>query len=195
MGGCCCSTRNSHMNGTPTYYYCPIAMEERMTSEINSGSSSMLLNAGHDLNLDFSIPNTYRSPPTPLPYDVVLKYPQQKDPNSAKERICGCSLKTTSAVKSVGELDRKSQDSGPPRKLEHSKSKGTSTTTPVTEEDQDVCPICLEEYDSVHPEIITKCKHHFHLACLLEWTERSDVCPICDKVCSNKLQEMIFELH
>lgn len=116
-----------------------------MTSEINSGSSSMLLNAGHDhLNLDFSIPSTYRSPPIPLPYDVVLTYPHQKDPNSAKERICECSLKTTSAVKSVGELDRKSQESGPPGKLEHSKSKGNSMTTPVTEEDQDDCPICLE---------------------------------------------------
>lgn len=188
MGGCCCSTRNSHLNGTPAYYYCPLAIEERESSEIRSGSASMLLNSGHDLNLDLSIPNTYRSPPTPLPYDVVLKYPQQKDLSTVKETICGCSFK--SAMKSVGELDSKSQDSpllgGPPGKLEHSKSKGNATT-PVVEE-EDVCPICLEEYDSIYPEIITKCKHHFHLACLLEWTERSDACPICDK-------EMIFELH
>lgn len=134
-------------------------------------------------------------------------------------------------MKTVGELDSKFQDSpllgGPPRKLEHSKSKGNNTPIPIAEE-EDVCPICLEgelnqapifciiflftyqflwtwikstvhvwhcicyvEYDSTHPEIITKCKHHFHLACLLEWTERSDACPICDKVCSNKLRAWI----
>ncbi|XP_022147277.1 probable E3 ubiquitin-protein ligase RHB1A [Momordica charantia] len=190
MGGCCCSTRKSHVNGTPVYYYCPLAMEERESSEIRSGSASMLLNAGHDSDLDLSIPNTYRAPPTPLPYDMVFRCPQSKDFNSIKETICGCSFKTSPAAKIVGEPDNKSQDSpllgGPPRKLEHSKLKGNNTPTLVAEE-EDACPICLEEYDSEHPESITKCKHHFHLACLLEWTERSDACPICD-------EEMIFEL-
>lgn len=187
MGGCCCSTRKS--DGTPAYYYCPLSMEGRESSEIHGGSASVLLGAGHDLNLDLSIPNTYRAPPTPLPYDAALKCPQPKDLNSFKETKCGCSFKTSSALKIVGELDCKFQDSpllvGPPRKLDHSKSKG-NTPTPVTEE-EDVCPICLEEYGSEHPEIITQCKHHFHLACLLEWTERSNACPICDK-------ETIFEL-
>ncbi|XP_038877927.1 uncharacterized protein LOC120070145 [Benincasa hispida] len=77
MGGCCCSTRNSHLNGTPAYYYCPLAMEERESSEIHSGSASMLLNAGHDLNLDLSIPNTYRSPPTPVSYTHLDVYKRQ----------------------------------------------------------------------------------------------------------------------
>lgn len=122
-------------------------MEEHESSEIHSRSASMLFNAGHDLDLDSSIPNTYRSPPTPLPYDVVLRCPQTKDLNSFKETICGCSFKTSPAVKTVGELDSKFQDSpllgATPRRLEHSKSKGNNTPTSVTEE-EDVCPICLE---------------------------------------------------
>ncbi|KAG0448935.1 hypothetical protein HPP92_027559 [Vanilla planifolia] len=54
-------------------------------------------------------------------------------------------------------------------------------TTPFTE-DEDVCPTCLEEYDAENPRIITKCKHHFHLSCILEWLERSNTCAICDKI-------------
>uniref|UniRef100_A0A0D6QYI0 RING-type E3 ubiquitin transferase n=1 Tax=Araucaria cunninghamii TaxID=56994 RepID=A0A0D6QYI0_ARACU len=53
------------------------------------------------------------------------------------------------------------------------------------EDEEDVCPTCLEEYDEENPKIITKCDHHFHLACILEWMERSETCPICD-------QQMIF---
>jgi len=42
------------------------------------------------------------------------------------------------------------------------------------------------EYDDENPKITTKCEHHFHLACILEWMERSDSCPVCDKVCPNE---------
>ncbi|MCD7471340.1 hypothetical protein HAX54_011688 [Datura stramonium] len=42
---------------------------------------------------------------------------------------------------------------------------------------QEECPICLEEYDAENPKMSTKCEHHFHLSCILEWMERSDTCP------------------
>ncbi|KAL0727212.1 hypothetical protein Bca4012_023305 [Brassica carinata] len=45
----------------------------------------------------------------------------------------------------------------------------------------DECPICLEEYDIDNPKLLTKCGHDFHLACILEWMERSEACPVCDK--------------
>ena len=38
------------------------------------------------------------------------------------------------------------------------------------------------EYDVENPRDLTKCEHHFHLSCILEWMERSDSCPICDQV-------------
>jgi len=46
----------------------------------------------------------------------------------------------------------------------------------------DVCPTCLEIYDCDNPMIMTQCKHHFHLACIYEWLERSQLCPVCSKV-------------
>lgn len=40
----------------------------------------------------------------------------------------------------------------------------------------------VAEYSIENPKIVTKCEHHFHLACILEWMERSDTCPVCDQV-------------
>lgn len=51
----------------------------------------------------------------------------------------------------------------------------------ILPEDEDNCPICLEEYDKENPRIDTICEHHYHLCCILEWMERSDNCPMCDK--------------
>ncbi|KAL5547059.1 hypothetical protein UlMin_006746 [Ulmus minor] len=53
----------------------------------------------------------------------------------------------------------------------------------LTTEEEDACPIYLEEYDVENPKLMTKCEHHFHLACILEWMERSETCPVCDQVC------------
>lgn len=41
---------------------------------------------------------------------------------------------------------------------------------------------CFAEYDVDNPRIVSKCNHHFHLSCILEWMERSQTCPICDQV-------------
>ncbi|CAI9266350.1 unnamed protein product [Lactuca saligna] len=56
----------------------------------------------------------------------------------------------------------------------------------ISVDDEDVCPICLEEYTSENPRIITKCAHHYHLSCIYEWNERSKTCPVCSKL-------MVFE--
>ncbi|KAL3692174.1 hypothetical protein R1sor_005825 [Riccia sorocarpa] len=45
--------------------------------------------------------------------------------------------------------------------------------------EDDICPTCLEGYDKENPRIITDCGHHFHLACIYEWAERSKHCPVC----------------
>ncbi|EEF50719.1 protein binding protein, putative [Ricinus communis] len=49
-------------------------------------------------------------------------------------------------------------------------------------DDEDVCPTCLEEYTFDNPRIVTECKHHYHLGCIYEWQERSEHCPVCDKL-------------
>jgi len=49
----------------------------------------------------------------------------------------------------------------------------------LVEDDEDVCPTCLEEYEEENPKIEGKCGHDFHLACIYEWLERSELCPMC----------------
>lgn len=46
---------------------------------------------------------------------------------------------------------------------------------------EEICPTCLEVYTDVHPKIVTKCGHHFHLECIYAWLERSQTCPVCFK--------------
>jgi hypothetical protein len=46
--------------------------------------------------------------------------------------------------------------------------------------DEDACPTCFEGYDAENPKMPLVCGHHFHLACVYEWYERSDKCPVCE---------------
>ncbi|OVA09303.1 zinc finger protein [Macleaya cordata] len=73
----------------------------------------------------------------------------------------------------------------PPEVPKEPKRSNSLHLLPITNDD-DFCPTCLEGYEKDNPKIFTKCKHHYHLACILEWMERSNTCPICD-------QEMIIE--
>ncbi|KAK9064669.1 hypothetical protein SSX86_016051 [Deinandra increscens subsp. villosa] len=61
-----------------------------------------------------------------------------------------------------------------------------SNVNTISVDDEDVCPICLEEYTIENPRIMTKCSHHYHLSCIYEWNERSETCPVCSKL-------MVFE--
>ncbi|KAH7433711.1 hypothetical protein KP509_07G082300 [Ceratopteris richardii] len=58
---------------------------------------------------------------------------------------------------------------------------GSVESVLILPEDEESCAICLEDYDKENPRIDTVCEHHYHLGCILEWMERSDNCPICDK--------------
>ncbi|XP_057795236.1 probable E3 ubiquitin-protein ligase RHB1A isoform X2 [Salvia miltiorrhiza] len=181
MGGCCSSSRKLQLRGAPVYYYYPPAPEENAFP--SSRSSGLLL----DLNLNMSAPDTYRPPPAPIPYDVVLGRPLSTDVGSRDVTLSGnflgkhgCKdLQGANYTTQLGILLPS------PKKTDVELLKSNPLTVAATDE-EDVCPTCLEEYDSENPKIMTKCNHHFHLSCILEWMERSDTCPICD-------QEMIYE--
>ncbi|GLT46585.1 hypothetical protein SLA2020_203290 [Shorea laevis] len=186
MGGCCCSSRKTHLHGTPVYYYCPPALEERESLRSHDDSASTLA-AGLLVNLNLEVPDSFRPPPAPLPYDMVLRCPQSTDSESFRETVSGGSFETLPTCEDLEESDcSRTQASSlilSPGNLEVSKLNEPKVSTT---EEEDACPICLDEYDSENPKLITKCEHHFHLSCILEWMERSDTCPICD-------QEMIFD--
>lgn len=54
----------------------------------------------------------------------------------------------------------------------------------LDDEQEDVCPTCLECYCKDNPKIATTCGHAFHLQCIVAWEtrSRSRFCPICAKL-------------
>ncbi|XP_021767112.1 probable E3 ubiquitin-protein ligase RHB1A [Chenopodium quinoa] len=206
MGGCCCSSRKTQLQGTPVYYYCPPSLEEQDNLRAYRGTAPGLstgLLVG--LNLDTSSPDTFRPPPAPIPFNVLFGRPQ------TPIRSLGCQGPKCDATKqskptSLGEIaaidrsekltpgDHVGKSEGKtladillasPTKSDVEITKSSEAYELATEE-EDACPICLEEYDTDNPKLVTNCEHDFHLSCLLEWMERSDSCPVCDK-------EMIFD--
>ncbi|PPD67667.1 hypothetical protein GOBAR_DD35454 [Gossypium barbadense] len=156
MGGCCCSSRKPLLHGTPVYYYftvekwkfslgildCPPALEENESVTPHDGSASAMA-ARFLVNLDLEVPDTFRPPPAPLPYDVVLGCPQSTDSESFRETLSRGSFETLPTCEDLEESDCKTQ-SGlllSPRKSEVSK---LTESKESTAEEEDACPICLE---------------------------------------------------
>ncbi|KAK6137376.1 hypothetical protein DH2020_028889 [Rehmannia glutinosa] len=205
MGGCCCcASKSTELNRSPTFFHYPVSEEREPLSSHHATVSAGLL---VDTNLDTSVPDTYRPPPAPIPYETFAGRPptpsgnrensgnktevilQTTNTDSVENTNSGSSLVTK--VKDV-ESDEKAKTNielAASKDVEDENSddlkKSIEPFVPPLQDEEDVCPTCLEEYDAENPKMITKCDHHFHLACILEWMERSDTCPVCD-------QEMIF---
>ncbi|KAJ7944945.1 E3 ubiquitin-protein ligase [Quillaja saponaria] len=208
MGGCCCcSSKGAELSGTQAYYYYPRPSEEHVPlSSHHAPASSLSGGLLVDTNLETSIPDTYRPPPAPLPFDVILRGTQNPpvaqeisgdktgadlqstNSSSVQEAVPENNHGTSDKLEDLKGTECKVQtdlelDSAKESEIELSK---TVEAIVLAAEDEDVCPICLEEYDAENPKITTKCEHHFHLACILEWMERSEMCPVCDK-------DMVFD--
>ncbi|KAK7860792.1 putative e3 ubiquitin-protein ligase rhb1a [Quercus suber] len=72
--------------GIILHLQCPPILEEHESLRSHDGAASALTAEFLvDLGLDASTPDTYRAPPAPLPYDLVLGYPQSTESESARE--------------------------------------------------------------------------------------------------------------
>ncbi|XP_006580566.1 probable E3 ubiquitin-protein ligase RHB1A isoform X3 [Glycine soja] len=177
MGGCCCccSSKETVLSAPPAYYYqYPRASEEHVPLSSHPGAASAF--SGRllvDTNLDTSSPDTYRPPPAPIPFNVTL----------VARDIHGTSAKLEEPKESECKVQTDLElDSAKGSEIELAKSGKPIDLV----EEEDACPICLEEYDAENPKLATNCDHHFHLACILEWMERSETCPVCD-------QDLVFD--
>nr|CAB3495015.1 unnamed protein product [Digitaria exilis] len=107
--------------------------EHEPLSSAFDGSSPASAIVAVDTNLDTSTPDTYRAPPAPLPYDVVLAVPD----NPGLEK---------SDIKSKTDDQQESINDQEPLKVDKSCKKGVPEDEP---DEEDVCPICLEGCVSV----------------------------------------------
>lgn len=188
------------------YYYCPSLEEQESLRSYNGTASALPTGLLVGLNLDTSSPDTFRPPPAPLPFNLLFGRPQTpihaigsqgSKSDVARKSLDSATIGVPVNADSCATLvpgDHVDKPEGKtladillasPTKSDVEISK-PSEPHQLAIDEEDACPICLEEYDTENPKMFTSCEHDFHLSCLLEWMERSDLCPVCDK-------EMIFD--
>ncbi|GAB4857406.1 hypothetical protein Ancab_015315 [Ancistrocladus abbreviatus] len=184
MGCCCCCLPRRTEQG-------PSASEEQEPlSPHGAAASSLSTGFLVDTNLETSVPDAYTSLAAPIPPVVDLRLPQSP---AGTRGSCGiknavdvemANVSSAGAITTGGSVEILEKDlketEGKPQPDSEIEGKKSCESIFLAEEEHD-CPICLEEYDEENPEILTKCEHHFHLACILEWMERSETCPVCEQ--------------
>ncbi|KAK3004817.1 hypothetical protein RJ639_017930 [Escallonia herrerae] len=175
MGGCCCccSSKGVELNSSSPFYHIALSFlqypsvseeQEPLSSATASALSTGLL---VDTNLETSVPDTYRPPPTPIPYDTNLGLPRTPPRN---QESCGnkneAAVQTTSAeaveetnsleeTKDVKESDCKVQTNvelAATKELDDELEKSDEikkSKEPIVLalEEEEVCPTCLEGND------------------------------------------------
>lgn len=198
MGGCCCrSARRTDSHGPPVYYCCQEDFEESepLSSTHDPPSAVPVLPAVPIPNT--SIPDS-RQEPNALPPREDFAHTQSN--TGRAENFAKNEHRQPTDTVPMGDVQRDrfegSDNCDGLKDTEHKSISDLVSNSPKIKEklsnledsvilatdEEDVCPTCLEEYDAQNPRIITKCKHHFHLSCILEWFERSNTCAICDKI-------------
>ncbi|PNY12759.1 E3 ubiquitin-protein ligase at3g02290-like protein [Trifolium pratense] len=185
MGGCCCcASKETVLSAPPAYYYqYPRASEEHVPLSSHQGAPSAF--SGRllvDTNLDTSSPDTYRPPPAPLPFNVTpgatQTAPVAQEISCEKNNTSSLSTNSNSVQEPSGDNHGTSPKSEEPKESE---CKGQTDLELDSAKDSEI-ELSKLEYDAENPKLTINCDHHFHLACILEWMERSESCPVCDQV-------------
>lgn len=193
MGGCCCcSARRTASNGLSVYYYRPEDLEGNGILSSARGPPPTVpvllvhpvLDTCQEPNIqppreDFS--STQSNNESTENFTNKNEHNQPTD-NAPERNADGVRFEGSDSYEVLKGLEYKTLSdfvTGSPNVKEKLSKLDKSVVVP---DEEDVCPTCLEEYDTQNPRIITKCQHHFHLSCILEWYERSSTCAICDRI-------------
>uniref|UniRef100_A0A166FA46 Uncharacterized protein n=1 Tax=Daucus carota subsp. sativus TaxID=79200 RepID=A0A166FA46_DAUCS len=128
----------------------PRVSEEHQPLSSHTGTSTVL-STGFlvDPNLETSIPDTYRPPPAPIPYDANLGRPHTASANqSVEESNNGISHESTPNISNKSDIKVQSDtvlDSSKEGEDELQKSgELKKSNEPLVLEEEECCPTCLE---------------------------------------------------
>ncbi|XP_042428049.1 E3 ubiquitin-protein ligase At3g02290-like [Zingiber officinale] len=174
-----------------------IALFQRGVHAATSSVQERITFVSQAPTVDDSIPDTYQSPPRPIPYDdprfsrphhgvmsnnKFLSHYHEESESCRSNNVCETESSRMES-KSKSDFDSRSKFCIPESSLKNTaEARKEVTYLFPSSEEEDVCPTCLEEYTSEDPKIIMQCSHHFHLGCIYEWMERSEACPVCGKM-------------
>ncbi|OAY70244.1 E3 ubiquitin-protein ligase, partial [Ananas comosus] len=167
--------------------FLPLAQTERGEAHIITSDQGKASSYSTSLQEDNCAVVPFLSPPMPLPFDDPrFSQPQcQHDKQGEKyDDTSSYCQEVPVPLRSAVDTDPETTHTQENRNESLVKDSSVEATSEVTEihyssEEEDDCPICLEEYTSENPRIILQCNHHYHLSCIYEWMERSQACPIC----------------
>ena len=90
--------------------------------------------------------------------------------------------RTRSKRQKGGVITRSRKDTSKAKKSTRKTKNKPSKKPPHTEENNELCPICLEIIDNNTDNVTTNCNHTYHRQCLIELCEgkrNNAICPIC----------------
>ncbi|XP_035823635.1 putative RING zinc finger domain superfamily protein isoform X4 [Zea mays] len=125
MGGCCCCCCSARASDSDRAPHRQNPEEHAPLSSAFDGPSPTSAIVAVDTNLDTPSLDTYRAPPAPLPYDVCFTVSENPDVEKS-----GIKIKT---------------DGQQSPKVDEFESCEKGAPEDKADEEEDVCPICLEE--------------------------------------------------
>ncbi|XP_035823636.1 putative RING zinc finger domain superfamily protein isoform X5 [Zea mays] len=124
MGGCCCCCCSARASDSDRAPHRQNPEEHAPLSSAFDGPSPTSAIVAVDTNLDTPSLDTYRAPPAPLPYDVCFTVSENPDVEKS-----GIKIKT---------------DGQQSPKVDEFESCEKGAPEDKADEEEDVCPICLE---------------------------------------------------
>ncbi|KAG9146425.1 hypothetical protein Leryth_011708 [Lithospermum erythrorhizon] len=106
----------------------------------------------------------------------------QNNPSAIPKNLPGNNQNNQSYQKGVKEAPKEHIPISPVKALKKNMKLNLPYVQYIYEDEEDVCPTCLEEFNYENPKIVTKCSHEYHLSCIYEWMERSKKCPVCNRL-------------
>ncbi|AQK76296.1 putative RING zinc finger domain superfamily protein isoform X9 [Zea mays] len=125
MGGCCCCCCSARASDSDRAPHRQNPEEHAPLSSAFDGPSPTSAIVAVDTNLDTPSLDTYRAPPAPLPYDVCFTVSENPDVEKS-----GIKIKT---------------DGQQSPKVDEFESCEKGAPEDKADEEEDVCPICLED--------------------------------------------------
>ncbi|KAF8077333.1 hypothetical protein N665_1046s0021 [Sinapis alba] len=145
--------------------------------ELTSDGRTMI--PAHDPRAVFSVKNAYFEHADLIPF--VLPQWLYRIPNTPPLPVSFSPRNPSKLPTTQSNLNQESKQTLPEKQTWPFGDQSDINLKKKDQETLDECPICLEEYHMENPRLLTKYRHDFHLACILEWMERSEACPVCDK--------------
>ncbi|KAI9075176.1 hypothetical protein K1719_042907 [Acacia pycnantha] len=180
MGGSCCSPPKETETSDPQpSFNNPRASEQPVLLSSDRGSASASSGGPRvDANLETSTPVPSSSDTMAITQTLLRAREISDDKTNASLQSANPNSVEDIASTSRAHVDREEME---PDSADDSENELQNV------EENDGCPICLEGYNAVNPKERTQCGHHFHFACILDWKERRNNCPVCDR-------DMVFDL-